>query len=121
MCPVSPRQISVTLPLGRIQSQVMLPCFKDIRNHASGGNCKALKKRKEMIRKKHIKYFIIMKILLHHNIKEQILPANKISDDICMAYENSISILFLTRICTIKVLSKCCFYSRPILKKLEYH
>jgi len=45
MCPASPKQCSVTLPLGRMQSQVMLACFKHIRSHASGGNCNALEKK----------------------------------------------------------------------------
>lgn len=40
--PASPRALRATLPLGRMVSQVMLPLFRPIRSHPSGGNCRAL-------------------------------------------------------------------------------
>jgi len=91
----------------------MLPCFKHIRNHASGGNCNALK-----IKSKDI--YTIEIILNLITVQEKILPTNKISNDICMAYKNSVRIMILTRFCTMKIFSKCCLYSRPILEELKY-
>lgn len=40
--PASPRALRATLPLGRMVSQVMLPLFRPMRSHPSGGNCRAL-------------------------------------------------------------------------------
>lgn len=42
MNPASPRALRATLPLGRMVSHVMLPLFRPIRSHPSGGNCRAL-------------------------------------------------------------------------------
>jgi len=43
MYPASPNDRRITWPLGLTVSSVTLPCFKDSRNQASGGNCSALK------------------------------------------------------------------------------
>lgn len=46
MKPASPRALSATRPLGRMVSHVMLPLFRPIRSHPSGGNCRALPERR---------------------------------------------------------------------------
>lgn len=46
------------------------------------------------------------------------LPADKVSYDISMAHHDFITVFGLIRICTVKVLSKCCFDACTILIKL---
>lgn len=53
-------------------------------------------------------------------VKGENLPTNKISDYVCVAYKNGIRIAILIRFRAMKIFSKCCLYSGPILKELEY-
>lgn len=52
------------------------------------------------------------------NVKEKILPTNKISDNVCVAHKHGVRIEFLTRLRTMKIFSKRRLYSGPILEKL---
>lgn len=58
-------------------------------------------------------------ILSPHPYKvTQILPANKIPNDICMTHINLHAIPNLVRICSVDMFPKCSFNARSILKKL---
>jgi len=52
MNPASPNDRRTTCPLGLIVSSVRLPCWRDSRRQASGGNCSALGRKHTGKRKK---------------------------------------------------------------------
>jgi len=55
MNPASPNDRRTTWPLGLMVSSVRLPCWRDSRSQASGGNCSALRRKHTGKRKKTVK------------------------------------------------------------------
>lgn len=49
MNPVSPRALRATRPSGRTTRWVMLPLLRERRSQPSGGNCSALRRRKNVL------------------------------------------------------------------------
>lgn len=136
MNPASPRALRATLPLGRMVSHVMLPLFRPIRSHPSGGNCRALPRDQTAPLNGFRSHLAVLNestgLWRRDEPSEkpwtrasppppQHKPADKIADDIGMTHDDLVAVLLLLGVGPVDVVAEGSLNASPVLViLLEY-